>query len=331
MGNPKLSVIVPVYNVEEHLKRCLDSLRCQNYPNLEFVLVDDGSTDGSGRICDEYAAVDARFQVIHQENAGAASARNAGLDAATGGWIGFVDSDDYIEPDMYSYLLELAQRHNADIVQCGLLWEEGDQHEICNTAEQEMCIALDEPIPTELWKYFANSSSNKLFSRERIDSKKFNSAFIIGEDFLFNLQILSDSHKVALGTKAAYHYVQNTNSVCHAAVNSVTLESMRNMLLYAEKLFASRESLVRFCRDQRMNNNFDICSKLVCAEMASQYTELVDTIRQEMRMLWHTGYETRALSSKEKIKCFLIGYAWGIYQFGLPRWKKWGLSNQKVR
>lgn len=331
MGKPKLSVIVPVYNVQNYLKRCLDSLKYQTYPNLEFILVDDGSTDGSGRICDEYAVDDDRFRVIHQENSGAASARNVGLDAATGEWIGFVDSDDYIEPDMYSYLWELVQRYDADIAQCGVFWEEGERQEICNTAEQEMCTALDEPIPTDLWKYFANSSSNKLFLRERVDNKRFNSAFVIGEDFLFNLQVLSDSNKVVLGTKAAYHYTQNTNSVCHTAINPVTLESMRNMLLYAEKLFASQDSLVQFCRDQRLTNNFDICSKLVCAEMATQYMELVDMIRQEMRMLWRTGYETKAFSSKEKIKCFLIGYTWNIYQFGLPKWKKWGLPKQKVR
>lgn len=331
MQKTMLSVIVPVYNVQNYLKRCLDSLQSQTYANLEFILVDDGSSDGSGKICDEYAACDDRFRVIHQENSGAASARNVGLDVARGEWIGFVDSDDYIEPDMYSYLLELGKRYGADIAQCGMFWEEANQQKICYTAEQETCIQLEKDVPTELWEYFANSSSNKLFLRERVDNKRFNSAFVIGEDFLFNLQVLSDSKKVALGAKTAYHYAQNTNSVCHTAVNAATVESMRNMLLYAEKLFVSRESLARFCRDQRMTNNFDICSKLVCAEMATQYTELIDKIRKEMRVLWHTGYATRVFSPKEKIKCFLIVYAWGIYQFGLPKWKKWGLSKQKVR
>lgn len=103
--NPLISVIVPVYRVEPFLPRCLDSLRNQTYRNLEILLVDDGSPDNCGKICDEYAEKDHRFRVIHKENGGLSSARNAGLDAATGEFIGFVDSDDWIAPQMYETLL----------------------------------------------------------------------------------------------------------------------------------------------------------------------------------------------------------------------------------
>ena len=116
MCNAKISVIIPVYNREKSLKKCLDSVMGQTYKNLEIILVDDGSKDSSGVICDEYAAGDSRIKVIHQQNAGVAAARNAGLAMATGDYIGWVDSDDWIEPDMYECMLDNAQKYEADIV-----------------------------------------------------------------------------------------------------------------------------------------------------------------------------------------------------------------------
>ena len=101
---PLISVIVPVYNVAAWLPRCVDSILAQTYENLEILLVDDGSTDGSGNICEEYAKKDTRIRVLHKENGGLSSARNAGLDAAAGAYIGFVDSDDWIAPEMYAEL-----------------------------------------------------------------------------------------------------------------------------------------------------------------------------------------------------------------------------------
>ncbi len=102
---PEISIIVPVYKVEQYLPRCLDSLLSQTYKNLEIILIDDGSTDNSPSICDAYAGKDSRIRVIHKENGGLSNARNTGLDAAEGELIGFIDSDDYIENDMYEYLL----------------------------------------------------------------------------------------------------------------------------------------------------------------------------------------------------------------------------------
>lgn len=115
----ELSIIIPVYNVEPYLHRCLDSVVNQTHRDLEIILVDDGSPDNCGAICDEYAQRDPRIVVIHKENGGVSSARNAGLERATGEWIGWVDPDDWIETDMYEYMLENARRYDADIVVCG--------------------------------------------------------------------------------------------------------------------------------------------------------------------------------------------------------------------
>ena len=118
---PLISVIVPVYNVENYLPRCLDSIINQTYTNLEILLVDDGATDNSGKLCDEYAQKDNRIRVFHKENGGVSSARNMGLDNATGEYIAFVDSDDYIDKCMYEIMLNSSVQNNADIVVCGYL------------------------------------------------------------------------------------------------------------------------------------------------------------------------------------------------------------------
>ncbi len=115
----ELSIIIPIYNVEPYLRRCLDSVVSQTCRDMEIILVDDGSPDNCGAICDKYAAKDKRIVVIHKENGGVSSARNAGLKRAAGDWIGWVDPDDWVEPDMYQYLLENARKFGADIAVCG--------------------------------------------------------------------------------------------------------------------------------------------------------------------------------------------------------------------
>ena len=118
MDSTMISVIVPVYNVEPYLRKCLDSIVNQTYRDFEILIIDDGSTDGSGRICDEYAEKDSRIKVFHTENRGLSCARNLGLAEAKGEWIGFVDSDDWIEPDMYEVLIRRAEETGADVVEC---------------------------------------------------------------------------------------------------------------------------------------------------------------------------------------------------------------------
>ena len=330
MDEPKISVIVPVYNAQKYLNRCLKSLQNQTYSNLEFILVDDGSSDDSGSICDKYVACDKRFRVIHRKNGGAAAARNDGMDIATGEWVGFVDSDDYIEPDMYAYLWELAQHNNADIVQCGVLWEEKCKRIVCDSEKPPRSFEVSKSIPQQMWRNFSNFCNNKIYRMKQIELLRFQSDFLIGEDLLFNLQALNLSNCIVLGERAGYHYVQHENSICHRPVKQDTIESMRNMLLFAEKMFASRRCLAEFCRDQRMNNNFDICSKLVCADKVSEYVELIATIRKEMRLLLMSGYITRKMTKKEKVKCVLIGYGWHLYRFGLPKWKRWKQKKDRV-
>lgn len=126
--NDFISVIIPVYNVAAYLSICIESVLSQDYSALEIILIDDGSTDESGKICDEYARNDKRIHVIHQNNSGAAAAKNMGLKAATGKYLSFVDSDDFLEPDAYSHMVQVIQENKADVVQCSYRDEIGRAH-----------------------------------------------------------------------------------------------------------------------------------------------------------------------------------------------------------
>lgn len=140
---PLISVIVPVYKVEPYLRKCLDSIVGQTYRNLEVILVDDGSPDNCGAICDEYAAKDSRIIVLHQENGGVAAARNTGLAAASGDWLGWVDPDDDIEPDMYEHLLTHALAHSVDMAVCGMRTLVNGQEMLPCTSLQKKIVVLD--------------------------------------------------------------------------------------------------------------------------------------------------------------------------------------------
>jgi len=168
----RISVIVPAYNIEKELERCLDSIAAQTYGNVEIVVVNDGSKDGTGEIIDRYAAKDGRVVAIHKENGGVTSARLAGVRAATGDWIGFVDGDDYIEPDMYEKLMENALKHNADISHCGyqICFADGRTRHFYNTGrlvQQDRITGLKDLISGE---FIEPTLCDKLFRKSLFSS-----------------------------------------------------------------------------------------------------------------------------------------------------------------
>lgn len=219
-NEPLISVIVPIYNVEIYLPRCIKSLQEQTWHNLEIILVDDGSPDRSGEICDTFAKEDSRIKVIHKKNAGVSAARNTGLENSKGKYIGFVDPDDFISCDMYDFLYNLIQERNADIAACS--WDNyiGD-----NPDNQKYCINKSFVIPN--YNDVLNTSDslkrelsrgifitcNKLFSKESISNLFYNTDYINGEDRLFAVQAICNSQKIAYNlTEPKYHYCHRPNS-----------------------------------------------------------------------------------------------------------------------
>lgn len=185
MSTPLISIIVPVYNIKEYLPRCVDSLREQTYPNIEILLVDDGSTDGTGVLCDELAAKDGRIRVFHKENGGSSSARNLGLSKAQGEYIGFVDSDDYVEPDMYECLYRALQEQDAQIAQVGRneIDEQGNLlPDICIPPEETEFLQSRDFLKELLMHRGDCSFCTKLFAKSLLKGREF-PVGLLNEDF----------------------------------------------------------------------------------------------------------------------------------------------------
>lgn len=202
-----LSVIVPVYNCENHLDRCIASILNQTYKDIELILVDDGSSDKSGDICKRYAKEDKRVIYIYKENGGASSARNTGLDKAKGEFIQFADADDYLESNMCKELL--ASANESDLVICGYNLIAGDNikqmlpgHSTGNIKD------IDRLIPRLFSNWFINSPWNKLYRRSLIKSG-FNTNCSLGEDLLFNLEYLKEVNTFTSINKALYNYISD--------------------------------------------------------------------------------------------------------------------------
>lgn len=213
---PLISVIVPVYNTKEYLTRCVESLLAQTYRNLEILLVDDGSTDGSGELCEELAKRDARIVVLHKENGGSSSARNLGLSKAKGEYFGFVDSDDYISPEMYELLQKALGKYDTNVAQIGRdeIDEEGKPlPDICIPPKEETLIGSREFLKELLLHRGDCSFCTKLFRRSVLEGKAF-PVGALNEDFHFLVELLAEIHAIISLPKQTYHvfYRQNSNS-----------------------------------------------------------------------------------------------------------------------
>ena len=206
---PLISIIIPVYNAGKHLSKCIDSVLAQTHKNLEIILVDDGSTDTSSQICDEYAAKDTRIKVIHQRNQGVSSARNAGLKATTGQYIGFVDADDYIDSDMYSYLLNLLQSTHSDMARCGIY-----------ALKNPPSFSLPLPAPEALSHLYPQIFIwNMLFSRATIHNIRFDTSLFFAEDMQFVVNVLNKNPKIIYKSDKKYHYSYNPQSATKQTFN----------------------------------------------------------------------------------------------------------------
>lgn len=249
-----ISVIMPAYKTEEsHLRKAIESVINQSYRKLEIVLVDDGSPDQCGAICDAYAGTDNRIRVIHKKNGGVSSARNCGLETVTGDYIFFVDSDDTLKGNAIEVLFAIVQKTNADIVICSCkhVKEKNDDNAIYDGAYQclktvESAEAIknlsynihvfDELEPTAVW--------GKLYKKSAVQNLRFNEKMNVGEDFVFNYFAICKAKVVTYCNLKLYNY------------NFVETSLMNNKI-YSPKLMRSFEELVKFAESQKNSEYFD--------------------------------------------------------------------------
>ncbi|MDD6290492.1 MAG: glycosyltransferase family 2 protein [Lachnospiraceae bacterium] len=214
MSNIKISVIMPVYKVEDYVAKAIESILTQTFTEFEFLIVDDGTPDRSGKICDEFAEKDSRIHVIHKENGGAPSARNTAIDIAKGKYVYFLDSDDWAEPEMLADMYALAEKNEAHLVVCGYFIDTyyGDRY----ISEK---IFVDDRIYTdarafreESYRYFDRNMLytpwNKLYRMDLIKNHKLRFPDTLWDDFPFNLSYLAHVERVVFSTNAYYHFIR---------------------------------------------------------------------------------------------------------------------------
>lgn len=222
---PLISVIVPIYKVEQYLNRCVDSLLAQSYPNIEVLLVDDGSPDQCPRICDAYAERDARVRVIHKPNGGLSDARNAGMDAAKGEYLAFVDGDDYVDPDMYAVLYQVLQKTGDKLAICGftkitdtgVIRRKTDMRFPQRMTEDEFWYQLFFPkrdLGTVAW--------NKLYHRSILEGLRFPVGAIHEDEWLVH-QYVSRAGHISVANQCLYYYVVREGSITSQALSPRSL------------------------------------------------------------------------------------------------------------
>lgn len=224
-----ISVIVPIYNAEKYLHRCIKRILAQDYTDYELLLIDDGSTDNSGTICDEYAIKDNRIRVFHKENGGVSSARNWGLDKAIGEYIMFVDSDDYMLPGMLEVMLSTLESKKADLVVCGTTETGGgywrpiaDVDYSINQLKENFVSLLHTELLSPPW--------NKIYKKEIIGSNRFCEDISFGEDLLFNIQYLKKCENISFIKESPFYHEKENE-------NSLVVKFNRNRLFDIEKVW----------------------------------------------------------------------------------------------
>lgn len=302
MNKELISIIVPIYNVEDSLKKCIESILNQTYTNLEIILVDDGSPDKCGQICDWYKEKDARIRVVHKRNGGLSDARNVGIEIASGRYIGFVDSDDYIEPDMYSLLLHAINRESAQIACCGIIREfENGESSIIRTPHIYKTYTSVEAIKECLFQNEIGISVwCKLYKREIFD----NIRFPVGEtneDAAILLETLSRGNIVHIG-KPMYHYVVRENSIT-ASFSETKNAFVYNNALNIKKYIDSNYKKISYVGKAYLA--YCLLGILLMYPKKYKSMESEQYIR-EYKKIWYYIFVVSGLSFKRKIRSVIL-------------------------
>ena len=292
MTRPLVSISVPVYKTERDLRRCVESLLNQTLRDIEIILVDDGSPDNCGIICDEYAAKDARIKVIHKENGGSSSARKEGLKHCTGIYYTVCDSDDWVEPTMYEELYQRAVETNADIVACDYYSEYGNGKQVRSASYTY--TTQEQYIEDLMLRTTSVNTWSKLFRRDMIRDLgiDYTEGVNLGEDGLFLFKTLLVPQNIATLPRALYHYQRDMNSASYT--NNITLKGIENAA-YLHYWKAENYKDSRYDRaHQHSLINYAFLS-LRCKDISSaQYRKIMREV-SVVRLIRHRALTTKAM------------------------------------
>lgn len=309
---PLISIIVPVYNIMEYLPRCVASLCAQTYSNLEILLVDDGSTDGTSELCDELAGTDERIRVFHKENGGSSSARNLGLAHCRGSLVGFVDSDDYVESDMYELLQEAMERNGAKVAQIGR--DEIDMSgnklpNICEPPKEEECIEAEAFLKELLMHRGDCSFCTKLIDREMFNQAAFPIG-VLNEDFHLLVHLLPKMERVVSLPKQGYHVFcrvgSNTRKV--TGFSRVFGDNIDNADMVAEMVAENCPQLNDIAFRFGIFQRIDYMLHIPIEQMNPKTIQYVDVVNY-LRKNWWKSMRNSILTPKNKIYHTLFAIA----------------------
>lgn len=303
----KLSVIIPIYNAEKYLDRCIESVISQTYENIEIILVNDGSLDKSGEICDKYKKEDSRITVIHKENGGVSKARNCGMNIASGEYIFFLDSDDFIEKDALHNLSQRAFETEADIIM--------GNYKVINQLKKitlrpdfaKSSLTIDmQNNTTERFKLFFGKSygieaTNKLYRVEFIKKLDvfFEDKINYGEDFLFNIKLFINNPKIEMVNEYTYSYYKNTDSITQTYKKELTERYL--YLLTSFQNYAKNNNKLNECKDLIAFSSFTAIDN-ICLNSYQYSSKRFSTMRNELNKIKKSNIINSAISDLSKGK-----------------------------
>ena len=290
---PLVSIIVPVYNAEKYLKKCLISILSQTYHSLEIILVDDGSTDSSGQLVEDYAKSDSRIKTIHQKNTGLSGARNAGLKIATGEYVTFIDSDDQIAPDMVKGLLTALQKSNTDIAMCSFkeIYPNGKIKHFNHNCPTQIYTTKDALAAMLQEKGFMLSTTMKLFPTKYFKNIKF-PVNKLHEDVGTTYKLIMKAHKIIFIPDEYYIYIHHNNSIINQSFNNRKFDLIELTDQMCDDIDAKYPDLKNITNERRMRARFSILRQIPLSH--PQFKNLVNYLKTHKTYITNNPAATKA-------------------------------------
>lgn len=266
MDAPLISIVLPIYNIEDYLQKCMDSLLVQTYQNLEIIMVDDGATDNSGRICDEYLKKDARIKVFHKKNGGLSDARNYGIERAAGEYITCIDPDDYVDPDYIRYLYSLIEKYHTRMSVCQhrVVFDNGSVDEKGASGDEALsdktCIErmlYHDVIDTSAWA--------KLYHRSLFEAVKYPYGKLF-EDIATTYQLMLQCDKIAVGYESKYNYIVRSSSIVNCKFNARKLDLLEMTDRMGKDVVAAYPDLQAAVLRRRVYARFSTLNQMLDAD-----------------------------------------------------------------
>ena len=316
MEDYKVSVIVAAYNIQDYIVKCLESIENQTYKNLEVIIVDDGSSDNTGKLADEFAENDNRFTVIHKENVGVSSARNRGIDIASGDFIGFVDGDDTIEVDMYEILVNNAIKYDADISHCGYKLIENNKETLMHGSGQVIIQDRKKGIVDLMdGSLIEPAIWNKIFRKEIVGDTRLDESLKINEDLYFNILLFNKSRKSIFEDKAKYNYIKRDNSATTSSSNNIVrMTDPRKVYKMINDLYKDDEVILPYAEKMDLLRNVNIYN-LLTLENGSDFIELKQKVRNYIKLNKRKMKKNELISKKSRCMVYSILYLQYLYDF----------------